>query len=75
VNAALEEQGFEPTPERFGIIPASSDTESASVPNGYDPEALQSILQEMSDKRTAENHGTSNDGLTDNELNSIFARL
>jgi len=44
------------------------------VPNGYDPEVLQSILLEMSDKRTAENHGTSNEGLTDSELNSIFCQ-
>ena len=28
----------------------------------------------MSDNRTAENHGTSNDALTDNELNSIFCQ-
>lgn len=44
------------------------------MPNGYDPEVLQSILLEMSDKRTAENHGTSNEGLTDSELNSIFCQ-
>ena len=42
------------------------------MPNGYDPEVRQCILLEMSDKRTAENHGTSNDGLTDSELNNIF---
>ena len=71
-RAALEEQGFEPTAERFGIIPESSDTESAPLPSGYDPEVMQSILREMSEKGTADNHGTSNDGLTDSELNSIF---
>ena len=71
-RAALEEQGFEPTAERFGIIPESSETVTASVPSGYDPEMMHSILCEMSDNRTAENHGTSNDALTDIELNNIF---
>ena len=75
-RAALEEQGFEPTAERFGIIPESSETVTAtcSVPSGYDPEVMQSILCEMSDNRTAENHGTSNDALTDIELNNIFCQ-
>lgn len=74
-RAALEEQGFEPTVERFGIIPKPSDPENVSVPSGYDPEVLQSILCEMSDNNTAEYHGTSNDGPTKSELHSIFARL
>ena len=46
-RAALEEQGFESTAERFGIIPESSDPENASVPIEYDPEVMQSILCEM----------------------------
>ena len=71
-RAALEEQGFEPTAQRFGIIPKSSDTESPPLPNGYDTEVMQSVLHEMSEKGPAENHGTSNNGLTDNELNRIF---
>ena len=44
------------------------------MPSGYDPEVMQSILREMSEKAPGENHGTSNDGLTDNELNSIFCQ-
>ena len=71
-RAALEEQGFGPTAERFGIIPESSDPENASVPNVYDPEVMQSILCEMFVNSSAEYHDTSNDGLSDSELNIIF---
>ena len=73
-RAALEEQGFEPTAERFGIIPESSDPENASVPNVYDPEVMQSILCEMFVNSSAEYHDTSNDGLSDSELNIVFCQ-
>ena len=73
-RAALEDQGFKPTTERFGIIPESSDPENASVPSAYDPQVMQSILLEMYDNNTADCHDTSNDGFTDSELNSIFCQ-
>ena len=73
-RAALDEQGFEPTAERFGIIPESSDPENASVPNVYDPEVMQSILCEMFVNSSAEYHDTSNDGLSDSELYIIFCQ-
>ena len=71
-RATLEVQGFEPTTERFGIIQESSDPENASVPSAYDSQVMQSILIEMYDNSTADYHDTSNDGLTDNDLKSIF---
>lgn len=73
-RAALEEQGFEPTAERFGIIPQSSDPENASVPKEYDPEVMQSNLLEMSVNSTYENLDTSKDRLSDTELNYIFCQ-
>ena len=73
-RAALEEQGFEPTAELFGIIPESSDPKNASVPKEYDPEVMQSILFEMSINSTVENLETSKDRLSDTELNYIFCQ-
>lgn len=73
-RAALEEQGSELTAERFGIIPESRDPENAIVCSGYDPEVMQSILCEMSDDSTAEYHKTSDDRLSDSELQSIFCQ-
>ena len=70
----MQEQGFETTAERFGILPGSREAENASVLSGYDPKVMQDILREMSDNSTAGNHDTSNDRLSDSELNSIFCR-
>ena len=39
-RAAIENQEFVPTKERFGIILESSYLDNASIPNGYDPEAM-----------------------------------
>ena len=73
-RAALEEQGSELTAERFGITPESRDPENAIVCSGYDPEVMQSILCEMSDDSTTEYHNTSNDRVSDSELQSIFCQ-
>jgi len=73
-RAALEDEGFKPTTERFGIIPESSGLENVSVPSAYDPEVLQSVLLDMYDNSTADCHDTNNDGFTDSELNSIFCQ-
>ena len=74
LQSSIRRTRLEPTSERFGIIPESSDPENASVPNGYDPEAMQSILCEMLVNSSAECHDTSNDGLSDSELNIVFCQ-
>ena len=74
-RAALDEQGFEPTAERFGIIPESSDPENASVPNEYDPEVMQSILCEMFVNRVLSIMTQAMMGSLTVSLTSFFVRL